>query len=230
MLPAPASSKPTAAAGVAASRRRYACAPHTVRQMLRMELILVRHALPERQQVATGTADPPLSTIGVEQAAKVARWLSGETIDTVYSSPMRRANETASAYVAAAAATRSSSTKASSNSTATRRATSRWRNSSAPTTQRGKRSPTAATTTRSTFSRSRTPSCARSNRSSRATTANASLVFCHGGVINVWAAHVLKMVPRLFFEPDYTSIHRFLCARSGERNVVSLNETATCAA
>ncbi len=25
-------------------------------------------------------------------------------------------------------------------------------------------------------------------------------VFCHGGVINVWAAHVLKMVPRLFFE------------------------------
>ena len=51
-------------------------------------------------------------------------------------------------------------------------------------------------------------------------------MFCHGGVINVWAAHVLKMVPRLFFDPNYTSIHRFLCARTGERNIVSLNETA----
>jgi probable phosphoglycerate mutase len=34
------------------------------------------------------------------------------------------------------------------------------------------------------------------------------------------------MTPRLFFEPDYTSIHRFMCARSGQRNVVSLNERA----
>ena len=38
--------------------------------------------------------------------------------------------------------------------------------------------------------------------------------------------HVLGMAPRLFFEPAYTSLHRYLCARSGERNLVSLNETA----
>ena len=49
-------------------------------------------------------------------------------------------------------------------------------------------------------------------------------VFCHGGVINVWTAHVLGMEPRLFFEPGYTSVHRYLCARSGQRNVVALNE------
>jgi probable phosphoglycerate mutase len=49
-------------------------------------------------------------------------------------------------------------------------------------------------------------------------------VFCHGGVINVWTAHVLGMAPRLFFEPGYASVHRYLCARSGERNVVALNE------
>jgi probable phosphoglycerate mutase len=48
--------------------------------------------------------------------------------------------------------------------------------------------------------------------------------FCHGGVINVWTAHVLGMEPRLFFEPGYTSVHRYLCARSGQRNVVALNE------
>ena len=51
-------------------------------------------------------------------------------------------------------------------------------------------------------------------------------VFCHGGVINVWTAHVLGMTPRLFFEPGYTSVHRYLCARSGERNLVSLNDLA----
>ena len=51
-------------------------------------------------------------------------------------------------------------------------------------------------------------------------------VFCHGGVINVWTAHVLGMTPRLFFEPGYTSVHRYLCARGGQRNVVALNERA----
>jgi len=51
-------------------------------------------------------------------------------------------------------------------------------------------------------------------------------VFCHGGVINVWTAHILGMEPRLFFEPAYTSIHRYRCARGGQRNLVSLNEVA----
>jgi len=51
-------------------------------------------------------------------------------------------------------------------------------------------------------------------------------VFCHGGVINVWTAHVLGMTPRLFFEPGYTSVHRYMCARGGQRNVVALNERA----
>jgi probable phosphoglycerate mutase len=51
-------------------------------------------------------------------------------------------------------------------------------------------------------------------------------VFCHGGVINVWTAHVLRMPPRLFFQPDYTSLHRYMCARTGQRNIVGLNERA----
>jgi probable phosphoglycerate mutase len=51
-------------------------------------------------------------------------------------------------------------------------------------------------------------------------------VVCHGGVINAWAAHVIGVQNPLFFQPDYTSLHRFLCASSGERTVVCLNETA----
>jgi probable phosphoglycerate mutase len=49
-------------------------------------------------------------------------------------------------------------------------------------------------------------------------------VTCHGGVINVWAAHVIGFSPRFFFNPDYTSINRFMGARSGERSIITLNE------
>ena len=49
---------------------------------------------------------------------------------------------------------------------------------------------------------------------------------CHGGVINGWAGHVLGLGPQMFFNPDYTSINRFRAASSGERSIVSLNETA----
>jgi hypothetical protein len=37
---------------------------------------------------------------------------------------------------------------------------------------------------------------------------------------------VLGAKQRLFFQPHYTSINRFAAASSGERSVVSLNETA----
>jgi len=50
-------------------------------------------------------------------------------------------------------------------------------------------------------------------------------VFCHGGVINIWATHCLGLEPRLFSEITYCSISRFMCASSGQRNVASLNET-----
>ena len=52
-------------------------------------------------------------------------------------------------------------------------------------------------------------------------------VVCHGGVINSWAGSVLGVdEPFFFLDAGYTSISRFLVARSGERSVVSLNETA----
>jgi probable phosphoglycerate mutase len=51
-------------------------------------------------------------------------------------------------------------------------------------------------------------------------------VVCHGGVINAFAGEVLGIrEPFLFFDPGYTSISRFLAAKSGERSVLSLNET-----
>ena len=52
------------------------------------------------------------------------------------------------------------------------------------------------------------------------------VVFCHGGVINAWAAHVLGMKPQLFIDVSYTSVNRFWAASSGERSLASLNEAA----
>lgn len=61
-----------------------------------MELVLIRHGLPIRVENEPGTpADPPLGDEGREQARRVAEWLAPEGFDVVYSSPMRRAIETA---------------------------------------------------------------------------------------------------------------------------------------
>ena len=62
-----------------------------------MDLIIVRHARPERVENdnSDGPADPPLSQLGIKQARAVADFLKGEKIDRIVSSSMRRALETA---------------------------------------------------------------------------------------------------------------------------------------
>ena len=46
------------------------------------------------------------------------------------------------------------------------------------------------------------------------------------GTLNGERESVIRERTRVFFEADYTSINRFLAARSGQRAVVSLNERA----
>jgi probable phosphoglycerate mutase len=61
-----------------------------------VDLIVVRHARPVRQVVEEGEgADPELSEVGLEQAARTADFLVGEGIDHVVSSTMLRARQTA---------------------------------------------------------------------------------------------------------------------------------------
>jgi probable phosphoglycerate mutase len=54
------------------------------------------------------------------------------------------------------------------------------------------------------------------------------VVVCHGGVINVVLAGVLGLPtePPGFFYPNYTSIHRIAASRSGVRSIITVNETA----
>jgi len=190
-----------------------------------MELILVRHALPERQQVSSGSADPPLSSLGLQQAAKAAQWLAAQKLDTVYSSPMLRAKQTAQAYTALSghALQFHEGIAEFDRHTSSYIPMEELKRTDYPAWKafvEGRYNEEVDILAfQDTVVRALESLIAR-HQGERV------VVFCHGGVINVWAAHVLQMLPRLFFEPQYTSIHRFLCARTGERNVVSLNETA----
>ena len=183
-----------------------------------MELILIRHGLPVR---SAETSDPPLSDMGHDQARRAAAWLAGEKIGAVYSSPMLRAAQTAEPFV-----------RASGLSLATVPDIVEFNRESGTYVpmEELKREDYAAwkaladgTFDVDIFAFQKLVVAALE----RIVAANAGrtvAVFCHGGVVNVWTAHVLGMEARLFFEPGYASIHRYLCARTGERNVLALNE------
>ncbi len=185
-----------------------------------MELILIRHGLPERRN---DTADPPLSAQGHEQARRVAAWLADEAIDAVYASTMLRARQTAEPFAADqghAVTCHDGICEFDRNSgtyipmeVLKREDYAAWLRMA-----NGEHAIDIATF--------QTTVVAALEGIVQAHPSRRVAVFCHGGVINVWTAHVLGMAPRLFFEPDYTSIHRFMCARSGQRNVLSLNERA----
>jgi len=66
------------------------------------DLLLVRHARPVRHDAAPGAEpDPDLGDIGRAQAAALAGWLAAEPIDALWSSPMLRARRTAEPLAAA---------------------------------------------------------------------------------------------------------------------------------
>lgn len=185
-----------------------------------MELLLIRHGLPIR---SADTSDPPLSDEGHDQARRVARWLADERIDVVYSSPMLRAVQTAEPFV-----------KARGHDLALHEGVVEYDRESGTYTpleelKRDDYEAWKAFVAGGAGADIEAFGKVVAGALEEIVEANPGrrvAVFCHGGVINVWTAHVLGMTPRLFFEPGYTSVHRYLCARSGERNVVALNERA----
>lgn len=186
-----------------------------------MELILIRHGLPVR---SAETSNPPLAPEGLEQSRRVAGALMRENIDAVYSSTMRRAIQTAEPFAALAGLeviTDDGIVEFDRNAGSytpmeelKRDNYEAWARFVARGRDRG-----AIIDFQKTVADTLEGIVARHSGQRIA-------VFCHGGVINVWTAHVLEMTPRLFFEPRYTSVHRYLCARSGERNLGSLNDIA----
>ena len=186
-----------------------------------MELILIRHGRPER---SAESSDPPLDASGKDQARRVGAALARERIDAVVSSTMRRAVQTALPFAEAAGLR-----------IAQHEGLVEWdrdagsytpmevlKRDNYPAWQafvaRGQDAGALALFQQTVVAALEGVVAAHPGRR--------VAVFCHGGVINVWTAHILEMRPRLFFEPQYASIHRYLCASTGQRNLLSLNDVA----
>lgn len=187
-----------------------------------MELILIRHGLPEKVVNEDGApADPPLSDRGHQQAALMADWMQREQIDRLYSSPMQRAYQTAEPLsslidleieVKAGVAEYDQQAE---NYIPVEELKEidyeRWLR-----LMKGELDVDFDDFAYTVVSE--LEGLVAENKGKRIA------VTCHGGVINVWTAHVIGFQPRLFFNPDYTSINRFMAASSGEKSVITLNE------
>lgn len=187
-----------------------------------VELLLIRHALPVRVVRDDGlAADPELSELGHRQAEAMTRWVAAERIDALYVSPLLRARQTAAPLAAhlrvdpvvvdeIAEYDRSESfyipleeLKASRDG--------RWEellaSNSSPERVEWRAMVVPAI-----------EAIIEANRGRRV------VAVCHGGVINAYLSHVLGLASPMFFEPNYTSVHRVIAASSGERTIATVNE------
>ena len=192
-----------------------------------MELVLVRHALPVRIDATPdgSPADPELSARGHEQAQRLVAALSSEQVEALYTSPSRRARETAapleqalgvraevddglaefdsgdSSYVPV------EELKAAGDP--------RW----------------TALVHGDLYSHDVDPVAFRARvvasveRIAARHPGGRVVLFSHAGAINAATGAVLGQERTIWFAPDYCSLSRIAAARDGRRGIVSLNET-----
>lgn len=195
---------------------------------LTMELILIRHALPVRRELTEGRADPELSEVGRTQSRYLGEYLASEHLDAVYTSSMRRAVETAQPVVAdrdielriepdVAEYDKDSpeyvpveELKASNDPRWQAIREGRWEDGAED---------------HATF---RARVIGGIERIVANHPGQRVAVVCHGGVINAYLVSVLGLPSEIpgFFYPNYTSIHRVAAASSGQRSLVTINETS----
>lgn len=189
-----------------------------------MDLLLIRHARPERRENPDGTpADPPLSRTGRGEAEALVRWLADERLDRIVASPLRRARETAEPLARGRGLDLAIEPRVAEFD--------RHAPTYVPLEELKAEDPEAWRAfvqggygeglDLEAFHRGVVQGL---EEIIAAHPGQRVAVVCHGGVINFWTAHVLGLPPRLFFAPAYASVHRFVAARSGERSIEALNE------
>ena len=190
-----------------------------------VDLLMIRHGLPIRRETTDGTpADPELDAAGRDQAERLARWLAPEGVDAVYTSPMRRAMETAAPLAAAVGVEPVVDEEIAEFDRASHFyiPLEELKATNDPRYEEMMRGEYSGEVDPETFRRVVTVAV---ERIVEANPGRRVAVVCHGGVINAWAGHVLGIPDVMFFEPVYTSISRFVCSSRGHRTIVSLNET-----
>ena len=192
-----------------------------------MEIVLVRHALPVRIDATSdgSPADPQLSQRGHEQAERLVEVLALEEVDALYSSPSRRARETAAPLERALGLTPEIDDGLAEFDS---------KDSSYVPVEELK----AAGDPRYTalihgdlYSHDVDPVAFRTRvveaveRIVARHPGGKAVLFSHAGAINAAAGHVLGQERTIWFPPDYCSITRIGASRDGRRGVISLNET-----
>jgi probable phosphoglycerate mutase len=193
-----------------------------------VQLVLVRHALPERVDApadgATTRADPGLTPLGHAQAARLVDVL-GAGADALYSSPMARARATAAPLERAT------------GQPATVLDDLREYDADAahyvPVHEMARHDPAAWQRMLAGHLPPHVDTAAFGDRVAAAVEEvvaahpgrETAVLVAHAGVINVWLARLLGLDRPLVFPLDYTGITRVLAGRDGRRVVRSVNET-----
>ncbi len=193
-----------------------------------MELVLVRHAEPVRitaEEGGGGPVDPDLTERGRVQAERLARWLVGERVDHVVSSPLARAHQTAAPLATAFGLdveiidglreydSDSDSyipveeLKAAKDPRWDAMVSGDWESF-------GGEPPDEF----------RARIVAQMDALVAGHPGRNVVIVCHGGVVNTYLGSVLGIATPLWFDPAYTSISRVRANASGLRSVASVNE------
>jgi len=192
-----------------------------------VEIVLVRHGLPLRVELETGIADPELAAEGHEQAAKMAAYLGVEDVEAVYVSPLRRALETARPLCKALGleAVVSEGVAEFDRNSREYVPVEELRATNDPRWEKLLRGEWDGVDDDPSLFKARVVETIEDMIARHP--GGRVVVVCHGGVINQYLAHVLGIETHVgFFYPKYTSIHRVMAARSGQRSIVSINEAS----
>jgi broad specificity phosphatase PhoE len=192
-----------------------------------MEIVIVRHALPVRIDATPdgSPADPQLDERGCQQALRLVAALAADPVDALYTSPSRRARETAAPLEAALGMTAEIDAGLAEFDS---------KDSSYVPVEELK----AAGDPRYTallhgdlYSHDVDPVAFRARvveaveRIVARHPGGRAVLFSHAGAINAAAGSVLEQEKTIWFAPAYCSITRIGAARGGRRGIVSLNET-----
>ena len=191
-----------------------------------MQLVLIRHALPERATGLVGgeRADPGLTDLGIRQAERLPEAV-GPTVDALYSSPMARALATAAPL---AAALRRDPVVVSDL-----REFDAEHNQYLPVHEMARDNPVAWRRMLDGEFPIPVDTTAFGDRVGAAVEKiiarhpgrTTVVLVAHAGVINIWLARLLGLGKPLTFPLDYAGITRVLAGRDGRRIVRSVNET-----
>lgn len=193
-----------------------------------MELLLIRHGLPERV-IGEAPVDPPLTAEGQAQAAALAAWLDRAAPDALLSSPMARARETArpladrfglelkvdddlAEFDRGAAAYIPIEEIKGTDHPHWKQLIDDWVGPAGEAKRRAFQTTVVAAVEGAV--RDRLGSASR------------LAIVCHGGVINAYLSNLLGLDRMLFFEPAYTSVSRVRVSSGGRAQLQSLNEAS----